>query len=840
MSENREPSPTVEIETMSHSVDPQVGDSVIAPGVREAHNEESHLFAPRPTTASSMTSEQAFMSMLKGMLGVGVLSLPLAFKRAGLYLGLILLTLICIVCLRCMRMIVFAAHFVCSRNGRETIDYANIMRGAVEAGPPWIRRHGYLFKQLVNFNIFVTQLGFTCVYFVFMSDNLQDFFVKIFGWSMPKSLWMLLIAIPVLAFCSIRRLNKLAPFALVANVVYLSAVAIVVYFFFTNLKPSATLTKWGSWTDLPFFFGTVTFAFEGVAVVMVVENRMRKPDHFIAWNGVLNSSCLVVLAIFAVTGFYGYLAVGDDVKDTVTLNMPDEPFYQILKIMFVLCILVSYPIQFFVPLERVEKFITRKCPTEKHTQYIYAARYSIVLLTLAIAELIPHLALFISLIGAIACSTLALLLPPIIDLLCAKMASDRHEFIDQLCDFVNKTVRFVDFPIIRILAENRCNLISNTWIEECAEEDVCSLMLKLKDNEIAVYPGLETLNDFLKSIMFFSLWKYEDRTPTLRSSYMIDGVKPNKCLQIQYFGEFLSSVCSKYEIHRLVDIGCGIGHLLGWLSKRTQLELIGIDRDDGLCKKGAAMYPEVKFHNVDCTLESTFKELIAVPDKRTAVVSLHGCGDVQETLIRGFCRINSDEVPILITVGCCYHKITNIENNAWMMSRTVKNKLSVQFNACSLRTATESDYKTYINGNESTRKNRVFSCVSRAIVEVFYERMGIDASKDLRSRRRKLGATFEEVKLELISRYKVEGEERELWSRTLDEILNEFKSQIPLIAPLLDIQHLLQGPFERLIYADRISFLEEQGIDVEMKQVFPRELSPRNLLLIASRQSTST
>ncbi|KAI6214804.1 Aa-trans domain-containing protein [Aphelenchoides besseyi] len=87
MSENREPSPTVEIETMSHSVDPQVGDSVIAPGVREAHNEESHLFAPRPTTASSMTSEQAFMSMLKGMLGVGVLSLPLAFKRAGLYVS---------------------------------------------------------------------------------------------------------------------------------------------------------------------------------------------------------------------------------------------------------------------------------------------------------------------------------------------------------------------------------------------------------------------------------------------------------------------------------------------------------------------------------------------------------------------------------------------------------------------------------------------------------------------------------------------------------------------------------------------------------------------------------
>lgn len=62
------------------------------------------------------------------------------------------------------------------------------------------------------------------------------------------------------------------------------------------------------------------FAFEGVAVVaihltlisvnrifqiMPIENRMSSPHAFISWNGVLNSSCLVVLAIFSVTGFYG-------------------------------------------------------------------------------------------------------------------------------------------------------------------------------------------------------------------------------------------------------------------------------------------------------------------------------------------------------------------------------------------------------------------------------------------------------------------------------------------------------------------------------------------------------
>jgi proton-coupled amino acid transporter len=144
---------------------------------------------------------------------------------------------------------------------------------------------------------------------------------------------------------------------------------------------------------------------------------MRSPKKFIAWNGVLNASCLTVLVIFAITGFYGYLTFGDAIKDTVTINLPHETFYDTLKLMFVACVMVSYPIQFYVPMERIEKFITRKCRPGLQTPYIYAARFSMVLLTFAVAEMVPYLGLFISLVGAIACTSLALLFPPMIDLL---------------------------------------------------------------------------------------------------------------------------------------------------------------------------------------------------------------------------------------------------------------------------------------------------------------------------------------------------------------------------------------------------------------------------------------
>lgn len=54
------------------------------------------------------------------------------------------------------------------------MDYANIMAIAVDHGPTWLRSKRYFFKQLVNSNVFLAQLGFCCVYFVFMADNLED------------------------------------------------------------------------------------------------------------------------------------------------------------------------------------------------------------------------------------------------------------------------------------------------------------------------------------------------------------------------------------------------------------------------------------------------------------------------------------------------------------------------------------------------------------------------------------------------------------------------------------------------------------------------------------------
>ncbi|EPB80052.1 transmembrane amino acid transporter protein [Ancylostoma ceylanicum] len=330
------------------------------------------LFAPRIKERGSISPDQALVHMVKVMMGTGMLSLPLAFKHSGL----------------------------------------------------WV----------VNVNMFLAQFGFCCVYFVFMADNLKQFFDQTSNIHISQAGWIALLLVPIMGLCTIRELKALAPLAAIANVVYLVAVCIVLQQLFQIERPTWSLPAVGNWSTLPLFFGTVMFAFEGVAVVtfgepkywshsyaqvLPIENQMDEPLHFITNNGVLNTSCLLVLVLYMTVGFFGYLRFGDGIMDTLTLNLPQTNFYQAIKLMFVACILVSYPLQFYVPMERIEKWIKRKVAIERQEKLIYGARMGGVICTCLVAELIPHLALFISLVGSVAGTSLTLVFPPMIELLCS-------------------------------------------------------------------------------------------------------------------------------------------------------------------------------------------------------------------------------------------------------------------------------------------------------------------------------------------------------------------------------------------------------------------------------------
>lgn len=133
------------------------------------------------------------------------------------------------------------------------------------------------------------------------------------------------------------------------------------------------------------------------------------------WNGVLNTSMTIVTCLYIAVGFFGYLKYGEDVLGSITLNLPVEQWHaQYAILLNAIVVFMSYSLQFYVPISLILPSI--KCHISKkwHQEAELVLRFVLVLLTFALAAAIPHLDMFISLVGSISSSTLALMAPPII------------------------------------------------------------------------------------------------------------------------------------------------------------------------------------------------------------------------------------------------------------------------------------------------------------------------------------------------------------------------------------------------------------------------------------------
>jgi proton-coupled amino acid transporter len=55
--------------------------------------------------------------------------------------------------------------------------------------------------------------------------------------------------------------------------------------------------------------------------VMPLENSMKNPSHFIGKVGILNIAMFIVVVLYTVIGFFGYIKYGGAVQGSITLNL---------------------------------------------------------------------------------------------------------------------------------------------------------------------------------------------------------------------------------------------------------------------------------------------------------------------------------------------------------------------------------------------------------------------------------------------------------------------------------------------------------------------------------------
>ncbi|XP_056296195.1 proton-coupled amino acid transporter 1 isoform X3 [Pseudoliparis swirei] len=373
---------------------------------------------------------QTLIHLLKGNIGTGLLGLPLAVKNAGLVLGPISLLVMGVIAVHCMRVLVKCSHHLSEKVDRPSLSYGEVMQYGME-NVSWLRRHSQWGKQTVNLFLIITQLGFCCVYFVFLSDNIKQVVeaansttfscqvnstnqTQVLVPSFDSRLYMLcfLPALVLLVFTP--DLRYLAPLSLLANLMMTASLVLIYFYSLTHIKFPSDLPQVGRAQDYPLFFGTAIFAFEGIGVVLPLENKMQRPQKFIP---VLYVGMSIVTFLYISLGTIGYMCFREHIGGSITLNLPNCWTYQAVKLLYCFGIFITFALQFYVPAEILIPPVLARVSDRWRTPVNLLLRTVMVIFTCALAILIPELDLVISLVGSVSSSFLALIFPPILQTL---------------------------------------------------------------------------------------------------------------------------------------------------------------------------------------------------------------------------------------------------------------------------------------------------------------------------------------------------------------------------------------------------------------------------------------
>lgn len=353
--------------------------------------------------------------LLKGNIGTGILAMPDALKNSGLWFGTCGLVVLSVFCVSCMHLLVNSSAALARKTGAAFLTYPDVAGKAfATSSNRHIRKFQNVARTVISIFLCITQLGFCCVYFVFVSSNLKKVFDQHFH-ELDQMVYMTITLVPMLLLCSVRNLKHLAPISMLANMLQMAGLGLTFFYVLKDLPPTWDRKPFATWEQLPLYFGTAIYAFEGIGVVLPLENQMREPRALRGWTGVLNTSMVIVTCLYIAIGFFGYLKYGDNVLGSITLNLPETGWLaQIIMVMMSLAIFFSYGLQFYVPLEMMLPSMKLRLPERYHLAGEMCLRYSLVFLTFGLAAAIPKLDLFISLVGAASSSTLALMAPTII------------------------------------------------------------------------------------------------------------------------------------------------------------------------------------------------------------------------------------------------------------------------------------------------------------------------------------------------------------------------------------------------------------------------------------------
>ncbi|OTF84207.1 proton-coupled amino acid transporter 4-like protein, partial [Euroglyphus maynei] len=229
-------------------------------------------------------------------------------------------------------------------------------------GPRPLRPFSHWAARIVNLFLLITQIGFCCVYSLFVAENISKFVSELTPeeYHYKPNIYLVFFIPMFIVLSFVKSLKHLSLASSMANLLQTVGLLIVMINLVQDLPHPDQVTQVGSFATYPLFLGTAVYAFEGIGLILPLQKEMKTPESLQGNVGVLNISMSLVACINLAIGFFGYLKYGDNVKGSITLNLPAEPLYQSCKVIFACAIFLSYSIQFYVPVTILWPWVCKK------------------------------------------------------------------------------------------------------------------------------------------------------------------------------------------------------------------------------------------------------------------------------------------------------------------------------------------------------------------------------------------------------------------------------------------------------------------------------------------------
>ena len=286
---------------------------------------------PAPGGAhGEISATKAAFHIFKGNVGAAVFSLSGAYRKSGFVAGTVIIVFLACVCVYCMVLLVRCKQKLKSA---QVTTYGHVACAAF----------GRTGKHVVDVFIVITQLGFCCVYYQFAAGMLSGVL------HLPVSVWIILV-VPITTFPTfLPSMKTLVPAAVFASAA--TALSLLVVYGYSarsivlhgpDSEVAAVTSPW-RW---PVCLGNTVSAFEGIGLVLPIENSLKRREQF---PSLLTKTFLGITTLYVSFGLAGYIAF-DSVIDSdkaITSVLPEEFLSSLVRLLMAVAILLTYPLQFF-------------------------------------------------------------------------------------------------------------------------------------------------------------------------------------------------------------------------------------------------------------------------------------------------------------------------------------------------------------------------------------------------------------------------------------------------------------------------------------------------------------